>query len=251
MKLKHISLLALSLTMVFAACKKDKTEPAKSGTMQVMFEHKVGDKAITLNSETYTSHHGEQFTVSLFKYYISNVVLTAEDGSTYTEPESYHLINEADAASKTFNLNDVPAGKYKSITFMIGVDSIRNVSGAQTGALDPANEMFWSWNNGYIMAKFEGTSPQSQGTDNKVMYHVGGFKGEHSVLRTVTLNFHHAMEVNNNSLHTHINVNLGKWFHGDNHIMFAMVDKVHMPGEMAKKMADNYQHMFSIGDDGH
>lgn len=253
MKRNYLFALGISCFTLFAACDKDDTEPTtpKPGTMEVMFEHKVGDNALALNSTTYTTHHGEDFTVKTFKYYISNVVLTTTDGSTYAEPESYHLVDESDASSKMFNITDVPAGDYKSVTFMIGVDSARNVSGAQTGALDPIHGMFWSWNNGYIMAKFEGTSPQSTGTDGYVEYHVGGFKGENSVLRTVTLNFDEVMKVDNNTVHQHINVNLAHWFHGDNHILFADVYDVHMPGETARKMADNYQHMFSLGADGH
>jgi hypothetical protein len=59
--------------------------------------------------------------------------------------------------------------------FMIGVDSARNNSGAQTGALDPTNGMFWSWSTGYIMAKFEGTSAQSPAAANALKFHIGGF----------------------------------------------------------------------------
>ena len=54
----------------------------------------------------------------------------------------------------------MPAGNYNSLSFLLGVDSMHNVSGAQTGALDPANDMFWTWNSGYVMAKMEGASPR-------------------------------------------------------------------------------------------
>jgi hypothetical protein len=47
------------------------------------------------------------------------------------------------------------------IRFLLGVDSARNVSGIQTGALDPARGMFWTWNSGYVMAKIEGSSPSA------------------------------------------------------------------------------------------
>ena len=60
---------------------------------------------------------------------------------------------------------------------MIGVDSARNTSGAQLGALDPANSMFWSWNSGYIFVRMEGNSPQSTQPYNKLQFHIGGFKG--------------------------------------------------------------------------
>jgi hypothetical protein len=62
-----------------------------------------------------------------------------------------------------FDFINVPAGTYTGMYLTMGVDSARNVSGAQEGALDPANGMFWSWTSGYIMIKAEGLSPQGAG----------------------------------------------------------------------------------------
>ena len=43
----------------------------------------------------------------------------------------------------------------------LGVDSLRNVTGVQTGALDPAMDMYWTWNTGYVMAKLEAAAQQA------------------------------------------------------------------------------------------
>ncbi|WP_316930094.1 MbnP family protein, partial [Hymenobacter sp. IS2118] len=48
-------------------------------------------------------------------------------------------------ASQLLALKDIPVGDYQSVSFTVGVDSARNVAGAQTGALDPNNGMFWTW----------------------------------------------------------------------------------------------------------
>ena len=53
----------------------------------------------------------------------------------------------------------LPEGDYTELQFLLGVDSLHNVSGAQTDDLDPAKDMFWTWNSGYVMAKMEGNSP--------------------------------------------------------------------------------------------
>lgn len=55
----------------------------------------------------------------------------------------YFLIDASDAGSTTIALQALP-GKYDQVAFTIGVDSIRNISGAQTGALDPGKGMFWT-----------------------------------------------------------------------------------------------------------
>ncbi len=69
--------------------------------------------------------------------------------------------------------------------FLLGVDSLHNVSGAQTDALDPAKDMFWTWNTGYVMAKLEGNSPSSALVNNKYEFHVGGFSGKYNVLKKI------------------------------------------------------------------
>jgi hypothetical protein len=66
----------------------------------------------------------------------------------------YFLVDFSDTTTTTLKLTILPY-LYNRLSFVIGVDSARNVSGAQTGALDPANGMFWTWNTGYIMAKWK------------------------------------------------------------------------------------------------
>ena len=94
---------------------------------------------------------------STFKYYVSNFKLKKSDGSYWVHPESYFLVDLSNSESLELSFSDIPAGVYTDLVFTLGVDSLSNVDGAQTGALSVANEMFWSWNSGYIMLKAEGT----------------------------------------------------------------------------------------------
>ncbi len=162
------SLIALTLTM---ACKKEVKEETpvvdnSNGEVTINFVNKVDNANLelstNLNKVWYKNQNNDSFNVTTFNYYISNVKLIAEDGTSFAESESYHLISQSEPSSKSFSIKNVPAKKYISISYTLGVDSIRNVSGAQTGALDPANGMFWTWNSGYIFMKFEGASPKVQ-----------------------------------------------------------------------------------------
>ena len=94
------------------------------------------------------------------------------DNSIVTIPNTYFLVNQDEEASMAIEMDSLPLGLYKSIKFMIGVDSTRNVSGSQTGALDPANGMFWTWNSGYIFLKMEGTSPVIPNTGHNFTFHI-------------------------------------------------------------------------------
>lgn len=244
-KLAIISSLAISVV----SCKKDPATPTptpKEGTVLLEFANKVGTENLRMDGTMYKNQNGDDFKVTKFNYYISNIKLNNADGSSFAETESYHLLEHNTPASLSFSLAKVPSGTYKSITFTIGVDSLRNVSGAQTGALDPAKGMFWSWSSGYIMLKMEGTSPQSAAASNELRIHVGGFSGANNTVNTVTLNFPNNIIVNADDNHVHINADILKMFGPSNIINFATLSVVHMPGADAKKVADNYKNMFSV-----
>ena len=200
-----------------------------------------------MNNQWYQNENGDSFKVSTFKYFISNIKLNGSGNADYTETESYHLVDQSTGSSMSFDMMNVPTGHYSSITFMIGVDSARNTSGAQTGALDVSTGMFWSWNTGYIMLKFEGTSPQAPTTGGMLMMHAGGFSGNNSVLKTVTLTFDNPIEVTESGVpHIHLQADVLALFKSPNKISFATMNTIHMPGTDAKNFADNYAHMFTV-----
>lgn len=252
-KLLKLLLLLLITSPGLNSCKKDKTEPeplpeTNPVSLQIEFEGMVGDSALVLSTKTYTNAAGNTFNVTLYRYYISNIKLTKTDNTVWTEADSYHLIDYSKPASTILDLYNVPGGSYKSITFTIGVDSARNVSGAQTGALDPANDMFWSWNSGYIMAKFEGTSPQSTASANNLKFHVGGFSGVNNTIKTISLSFGaQTADVTNSTIpKVHLSNNLLEWFESPATIDFSTINIIHMPGTAAKTIADNYADMFTF-----
>lgn len=247
---KQILLIGLIATTVASCSKRPGPDPidptpVTEGEMGFTFNNYVGDKPLTLGTETYTNCASEDFTVTKFNYYITNVKLIATDGSEYAQPESYHLVKQDVAGSHHFHIMNVPAGQYKGVKFLIGVDEARNTSGAQDGALDPANEMYWSWNTGYIMAKLEGTSASAQ--DGKFTQHIGGFKGDFNSIRTVTLNFPNTLTINSTSTgEAEVKADVLKWFGGSTCVDLATASNIMNPSATSKKIADNYATMFSI-----
>lgn len=239
-------LLFIAALVAFSACKKD-DDMDGTGMFKVEFEHSFGADAFELNGANfYTTASGEQVKFSMLKYYVSNIVLTKSDGTTWVAPDSYYLIDLSAPASTIIQVGNVPAGDYTSMTFLLGVDSTRNVSGAQTGALSTANGMFWSWNSGYIFFKAEGECPQS-GMGN-FTYHVGGFSGANNALRTVTIDFAGAKaEVRKDAAsQAHIAVDIAQAFNASPALVIATTDMIHMPGADAVAMSGRYQQMFEF-----
>lgn len=220
---------------------------AKKGILKISFRNMVNSEPMVLDSATYTNPFGEAYTISKFKYYISNIAL---NGSPVRVPEeeNYHLVDQRDEGSLSFEL-EVTEQNISNLHFVLGVDSIRNSSGAQTGALDPLNDMFWTWNNGYVMAKMEGSSPISAQPRHLIEYHIGGFSGVNNVLKEISLYLPAGKAVAVKQGRTSeiiVAADFNKWWQIPNDIKIADVQVCTTPGVLAKKIADNYSKMFTI-----
>ncbi len=239
-----------AIILLIGSCQKTNTNKEKTGTVKITIKNTVKGVPLALNTGSYTNPFGEQYTVSKFKYYISNinVVNTITPGLN----GRYYLIDESKPASLSFSF-EAPVSGYIGIIFLLGVDSARNVSGAQTGALDPLNDMFWTWNSGYIMAKLEGNSPQSPVINNKVEYHIGGFSGAYAVPKYLTFLIptppFTAIDIREGKTsEIFIEADLDKWWKGSYDLKIANDPAVMTPGILSASIANNYRQMFIITD---
>lgn len=247
--MKHVKILLVCISaFFFMACQKTSVTEQKTGSLKITFQNKVKGNPMLLFTGNYVNSHGEQYIITKFKYYISNLSITGTSGTAIHN--GYYLVDEGVTQSLSFTV-PAPVDTYSSFSFLVGVDSVRNVSGAQTGALDPLNDMFWTWNSGYIMAKMEGTSPQSTLTNNSVEYHIGGFAGANSVLKAPALVIPvPAMQKidirENKTSEIFIDVDFDKWWQGAYDLKIAVNPAVAQPGSMAKNISDNYVNMFKL-----
>jgi len=236
------------LIALASSCKKKPLPVSGStlpGKVKLEFFNNVGASSLNLNNQWYINENGDSFTVSTFNYYISNIMLTGPNGASYTETESYHLIRENDESTRSFDMSDIPAGSYDTVSFMIGVDSARNVEGAQTGALDPQNGMFWDWNTGYIMLKLEGHSPKA--TNGILSFHCAGYYGKFKAQRIVKLALTQAITVSQNATpHVHLTADVLAMFKAPNKIDFSTLSAVSTSSAAVAILADNYANMFTI-----
>lgn len=263
MKHSILSLSALAmLSLVFSNCKKDEDDKPKYGELTIEFDNRAGVDDLVYG-QSYTTANGDQVTFSQFDYYVSNFVLVKSDGSEVVIPkdESYFLCKHADADSREITFTNVPEGDYKSVRFIIGVDSLKSVSDVsqRTGVLDPAGAaagMYWSWNAGYIFVKVEGTSPQApinSGTGERtIQYHTGLFGGKD----TPTLNNIKKVSITSNGELArvregkegpdfHVLVDLLEMFTNPANINVAVNPSSHA-GAFSKTVADNYADMFQL-----
>lgn len=263
--MKLIFFFVPSILLLLSSCKKDVQEPvyqeSNLAPLSVEFDNIIGGQNLVLNTTNYTNAAGENYNVQILQYFISNIKVKKADGTIYTvkQDSSYFLIKEADQNTRFAKVN-VPEGDYTSLTFTLGVDSLRSTMdiSKRTGVLDPSggmdNGMYWGWNSGYIFLKMEGTSPQAPVDPSgvrKYRYHIGGFGGYSATtinnIKTITLDLTArgiAQVRKNRNANIHLFADISKVLNGSTNVSIATNTQV-MFSDFSVNIANNYQNMFT------
>lgn len=240
-------LLILVLPLVLTACSKEKSDAAEeSAQLRIVYNLKAGAAPLQLNT-TYSNTWGEDFIVSVFKFYTGHYRMVRSDGKELPAGEPPYYLSDASRAPSLEILATIPAGRYAALKWVVGVDSARNVSGVQSGALDPANGMFWTWNTGYIYAKMEGHSEVSSATGNVMEYHIGGFRWPNSAIVEMEVQQEEELVLDQGqTLTVTLDADILKWFDGAYPLRIADDPVCTTPGPLAKNIAGNYSGMFTV-----
>lgn len=234
--------------LILAGCTKDESVEAPGYGLKIRIVPMVNGIRVVKGVEQ-TNRWGEDFNIDVFRIYLGNFALLDEASLSVSEyPDEYHLVDVFDSASLDINLKGSEKAFYR-LRFQIGIDSIRNVSGAQTGALDPLNGMFWTWQTGYIHAKFEGSSTASPRADKRFTYHIGGFKQEQDTKRVILLDLpiQGSWNLDQTGLtEITLNMDIDAWFHAVHDMPIEAEGQIMKPGPVAVQYADNYARMFSV-----
>lgn len=142
------------VSMIFISCKK--AEKESHASIRILFTHFVGDEEVSFDTIKYINAFGNSYSVSTLNYFISDFVLTKDDGSTV----SFDFAHYVDAKNQnTLSIDPttkVPIGNYNKISFVFGLNEERNISGAFPNP--PENNMEWPipMGGGYHYMKLEG-----------------------------------------------------------------------------------------------
>ncbi|MEN9332504.1 MAG: hypothetical protein RLZZ94_1594, partial [Bacteroidota bacterium] len=124
------------------------------------------------------------------------------DKTEYSLVKYAYLINILDSLHNHFSLDINSNRDLDFVSFNLGIDSTINVSGAMEGDLDPMNNMYWTWQSGYINIKFEGSI--DDGVQRE--YHLGGYAYPNNALQKVNFKL-------NKSGDTVIHIHLDDFIH--------------------------------------
>lgn len=135
-------------------------EQSLSGPINIQVRHVISGRPLLLDSLRYPKFGNEIFSVKRLSYLLSDVSFQKEDG-IWIGPVADVAWIDAGKRRVTFSVNDLPKGKYRSMRFVLGLDSKKNNfdfdSVHPDHPLNPSlNKLHWSWQGGYVFLALEG-----------------------------------------------------------------------------------------------
>jgi len=242
-KLRGIPFVAL-LLLVFGF---QKNPGVQGTTLIIQFRVFIHGEPLLLNKK-YKNPFGETFEISRFRFYAGKIAPVYADTTLKINiSPAYHLIDFSDSASTAIKLS-APAGTYSGIQFQLGVDSIDQYRGAQSGDLDPIKGMFWTWNSGYLSFKIEGYSPVSNQPAQVIAYHIGGFRYPYNTVWKIRLDSTNDVPFQvsgENKITIEVAMELDNFFDSTNPLHINEISSCTTPGLLAEKISENFTGIFA------
>jgi len=175
--MKHLPPVILLLCLFFAACEPEIIKPEKAGgKIVIAFLHHVDSSPLITDSLCYVNEAGNVYEVNELKYFISDVYLIRNgEQSVHIEDETAIHYTDIDIpATLSWKVYDtVPEGTYDSISFIFGLNEVRNVSFAFVNP--PEVNMFWPdiLGGGYHYLMLNGKWKNPEGNTTPFDFHLG------------------------------------------------------------------------------
>ncbi|TNE81377.1 MAG: hypothetical protein EP332_04455 [Bacteroidetes bacterium] len=172
---KYLFAAALGSLFMLNACSEKEptaTPEARGGELEVKVNFQANGNAVNWESMEYVTPAGDSVQLDLIRHYLSNFEFHSPE-TGWEKVEKYALVEYDIASSQTLNFKDLPFGQYDSVRFYMGLDSAINHNIDHFNTLDPAYNMLWTWNTGYIFIKYEGKFKNSNDVVVPFGYHIG------------------------------------------------------------------------------
>ena len=131
----HIFLLIIGISWFFNSCNNgdtEETEPEpQTGNITFKFKHHVDGEPLILDSMMYVNAAKNTYEVNEVMYFISDVTLHKNDGSSQIikEWKDIHYVDTDILSTQTWDVyDDIPIGSYDSISFVFGISEEKNQS---------------------------------------------------------------------------------------------------------------------------
>ncbi len=174
--MKYLSSIVLLLTLT-SVC-------AQRQNKVVHIAVTLGEQNVLPEKKIAIPQTDDSVSISVLKFYLSNFSSSLSYKNNALFDKSSCLLDFHSIIK--LNLHELPAA-YDKLSFVLGVDSLTNTSGALSGDLDPLNGMYWTWQSGYINFKIEGIIFHKDNSQQEFTCHLGGYRFPYDATQKVSL----------------------------------------------------------------
>ncbi|MBE2290422.1 MAG: hypothetical protein IAE95_12760 [Chitinophagaceae bacterium] len=157
--MKRLQFVLIIMVFSFVACRKDTTPPlASSGEIRVAVGHLVEGTPLLPDSLRWQNQAGETYGVERLQYYLSNFRFYSNGKLVHTNNSIKYIDAFIDSTRAfTIPLAGAITGRCDSVSFLLGLDTVTNVSFSLPPTLQNS-DMGWPNNmgGGYHFIKMEG-----------------------------------------------------------------------------------------------
>jgi len=220
--MNKILLTLTIIAIIFTSCEKDKP---LATDITINFTQTVDGSDLINNSMIYTNEAGENYDVQTLKYLISDITLHAESGSSLLLDE-VHFIDISDESTFSFTYNNVPNNNYTSISYQMGLDTLKNNTNYYVLEYPSMHSQMWwpeigmngmDMGGGYHYMKLEGAYNNASTFYNT---HTGGtMGGDYSFNNVNDISLTVDGDLGNVSVN--INMEINNWYKTPNQIEFS------------------------------
>ena len=116
----------------------------------------------------------EQIDLEKVDVIIGDWLLLSGNDTVYHDQryQVYHFIEGTKKNEYQIEISHLELARITSASFQLGVDSVTHYKEIGCCGIAPDNDMYWTWQSGYIGFKLEGQDVEN----NKWQYHLGGFQ---------------------------------------------------------------------------
>jgi hypothetical protein len=157
----YLMMLAMFIALVSNSGCHDEpvVTPAGTGRLTLDFAHMVNNEPLQTDTLQYVNAAGNHYMITEIQYFISDVTLYREDGSSQVicHPKEIHYVDYDIPSTWTWEIADsIPEGMYYCLSFTFGINEEKNISGLFTDP--PESLMFWPemMGGGYHYMKMNG-----------------------------------------------------------------------------------------------
>jgi hypothetical protein len=243
--MRRLSIIVSAILFLAVGCKKDNettvTSQPQKYFLKIDFRYNVDNSPLVFNSLNYTNDASNNYSVTSLRYYLSRISLVT-DSDTHVYLQDYIFIDASASPVLQFDLADIPKGRYKGISFNVGLDSAQNITGhLPVNSDNLAMEWPVLMGGGYHFMMLEGHFSDTSGTPGYAMH-----LGTNASLCPVNIVDTISVYAGGANIHLHMNIN--EWFRTPSVYDFN-VDGNYIMGNVQamSKIAANGFDAFSIG----